>query len=35
MYTGLFALILNIVVASVAQVLLGSRFGAKPLAPVA
>ena len=35
LYTGLFALVLNIVVAAVAQVLLGSRFGAKPLAPVA
>ena len=35
MYTGLFALLVNIVVASAAQGLLGSRLGAKPLAPVA
>ena len=35
MYTGLFALLVNIVVASVALGVLGSRLGAKPLAPVA
>ena len=35
LYTGLFALAVNIVVAAIAQLALGSRFGAKPLAPVA
>jgi SSS family solute:Na+ symporter len=33
LYTGLFALVVNVVVASVAQVALGSR-GAKPVAAV-
>jgi SSS family solute:Na+ symporter len=35
LYTGLFALAVNIVVAAIAQLALGGRFGAKPLAPVA
>ena len=35
LYTGLFALAVNIVVAAIAQLALGNRFGAKPLAPVA
>ena len=35
LYTGLFALAVNIVVAAIAQLALGSRFGAKPLAPAA
>ena len=35
LYTGLFALAVNVVVAVIAQLVLGARFGAKPLAPVA
>jgi SSS family solute:Na+ symporter len=35
LYTGLFALAVNIAVATIAQLALGARFGAKSLAPVA